>query len=150
MESTTYVLGFLFDPGLHNVALIEKQKPAWQAGRYNGIGGKVEGDETFSAAMSREFHEETGVLLPPEAWTQYAKITGADGRHFALHVFYAIDVALCDVRTTETEVVRVYPAKAVRLGHCTTLGNVPWLVAMAIAVAEGKESCKLFHIEERP
>jgi 8-oxo-dGTP diphosphatase len=147
--SPIYVLGFLFDPGLRNVALIEKQKPEWQKGRFNGIGGKVEEGEAFDVAMSREFHEETGVLLPPEAWTKYVEMTGADGRHFALHIFYAVDVALHDVRTMETERVILTSTKAVVQGEFKTIGNVPWLVAMALAVAEGKESCKLFHIEER-
>jgi 8-oxo-dGTP diphosphatase len=148
--STVYVLGFLFDSGLVSVALIEKQKPEWQKGRFNGVGGKVEEGEVPRVAMSREFHEETGVLLPPEAWTQYAKMTGADGRHFALHIFYAVDAALYDVRTMETEKVIFTSTKAVVQGEFKTLGNVPWLVAMALAVAEGKESCKMFHIEERP
>ena len=147
--SPIYVLGFLFDPGLHNVALIEKQKPAWQKGRFNGVGGKVEEGEALADAMSREFHEETGVLLAPAAWTQYVKMTGADGRHFELHIFYAVDASLHDVRTMETERVILTSTKAVVQGEFKTIGNVPWLVAMALAVAEGKESCKLFHIEER-
>lgn len=146
---STYVLGFLFDPGERNVVLIEKQKPEWQKGRFNGVGGKVEDGETFNGAMSREFHEETGVLLPPHEWTPYVKMTGADGRHFELHVFYAVDVALYDVRTMETEKVIFTSTKAVIQGEFKTIGNVPWLVAMALAVAEGKETCKLFHIEEK-
>jgi hypothetical protein len=77
-------------------------------------------------------------------------MTGADGRHFALHIFYAVDAALYDVRTMETEKVIFTSTKAVVQGEFKTLGNVPWLVAMALAVAEGKESCKMFHIEERP
>jgi 8-oxo-dGTP diphosphatase len=148
--SITYVLGFLFDPGLHNVALIEKQRPEWQRGRFNGIGGKVDVGEDIDAAMSREFHEETGVLLPPHEWTQFVKMTGADGRHFELHVFYAVDATLHDVRTMEAERVVLTSTKAVVQGEFKTIGNIPWLVAMALAVAEGKESCKLFHIEERP
>ena len=145
----TYVLGFLFDRELQNVVLIEKQKPDWQKGRYNGVGGKLEDGETLNAAMSREFHEEAGVLVAPEAWTQYATITGADGRHFAVHVFYAQDAQLWMSRTMEEERVIVTDVKAVLQSEFKTLGNVPWLVAMACAVAAGKETCKLFNIEER-
>jgi 8-oxo-dGTP diphosphatase len=145
----TYVLGFLFDPSLHNVSLIEKQKPEWQKGRYNGIGGKAEEGETLEVAMAREFHEETGVFLRPQEWTQYASLVGANGRHFAVHVFYAVDAALHEVRTVEAERVIFTSVKAVVQGEFKTIGNVPWLVAMALAIAEGKESCKLFHIEER-
>jgi hypothetical protein len=35
-----YVLGFMFDEELRNVALIRKIKPKWQEGKWNGIGGK--------------------------------------------------------------------------------------------------------------
>jgi hypothetical protein len=33
-----YVLGFLFSSDFSSVCLIEKQKPKWQQGRYNGVG----------------------------------------------------------------------------------------------------------------
>ena len=39
------ILGFLFDDK-GNVALIRKHSPAWQAGRLNGLGGRVEHGET--------------------------------------------------------------------------------------------------------
>ena len=62
-----YVLGFAFTTD-GRVALIQKKRPAWQAGRLNGIGGKVEGTEHSAAAMVREFREETGVDTPEKAW----------------------------------------------------------------------------------
>ena len=61
-----YVLGFAFTTD-GRVALIQKKRPAWQAGRLNGIGGKVEGTEHSAAAMVREFREETGVDTPEKA-----------------------------------------------------------------------------------
>jgi hypothetical protein len=36
-----YVVGFLFRNNLSEVALIKKDRPAWQAGHLNGIGGKL-------------------------------------------------------------------------------------------------------------
>jgi 8-oxo-dGTP diphosphatase len=60
MALCRYVLGFCFDFGYHNVLLIEKSHPAWQAGKLNGIGGKIEEGESPSKAMAREFREETG------------------------------------------------------------------------------------------
>jgi 8-oxo-dGTP diphosphatase len=56
-----YVLGFMFDIPAEQVLLIKKAKPDWQAGRLNGVGGKVERYEVPHAAMVREFKEETGV-----------------------------------------------------------------------------------------
>lgn len=79
MTETQYVLGFAFNrpngPEAQ-VALINKRRPAWQANRYNGIGGKVEPTDTsVQHSMAREFQEETGVITEPSAW-----------RHFARHV----------------------------------------------------------------
>ena len=58
---TDYVAGLLFSEDRNHVALVYKQKPAWQKNRWNAIGGKVEEGETIHAAMVREFKEETGV-----------------------------------------------------------------------------------------
>lgn len=70
-----WVCGFLFDEPAHYVMLIRKNRPEWQAGKLNGIGGKVEPGEALPAAMRREFHEETGVRVAPAGTV--------DGHHFA-------------------------------------------------------------------
>jgi 8-oxo-dGTP diphosphatase len=49
-------------------------KPDWQAGKLNGVGGKIEPGETSKTAMAREFHEETGVLTLPLEWDVFAKM----------------------------------------------------------------------------
>lgn len=62
-----YCLGFLTNPEANHVLLMEKHRPAWQAGRLNGIGGKPEGDEASVQAMERECLEETGLEVAD--WT---------------------------------------------------------------------------------
>lgn len=57
-----YVLGFMFNEAESKVILIFKNRPAWQAGKLNGIGGKIEEGETPIQAMNREFAEETGFI----------------------------------------------------------------------------------------
>jgi hypothetical protein len=54
-----YVLGFVFSEDSSRVLLVWKNRPAWQAGKLNGIGGKIEAGETPLQAMQREFREET-------------------------------------------------------------------------------------------
>jgi len=76
-----YVAGFMFNERRDVLALIEKKRPVWQAGRLNAIGGHVEKGETPAEAMRREFLEEAGVdyngweqtvhLIKPGYWEVY-------------------------------------------------------------------------------
>ena len=59
-----YVLGFVFNYTLNKVLLIRKERPAWQYGYWNGIGGKIkEIDNSPLEAMNRESKEEIGMRL---------------------------------------------------------------------------------------
>jgi 8-oxo-dGTP diphosphatase len=69
------VLGFRFNEA-GEVLLIRKAKPPWQAGKVNGIGGKVEPGETIHQAMAREFREETTIDTTPEDWRHVLTMTG--------------------------------------------------------------------------
>lgn len=57
-----FAIGFVFNKTKDKVLLIEKRKPPWQAGHWNGPGGKIEKDETPLQAINREFREETGII----------------------------------------------------------------------------------------
>ena len=71
-----YCLGFAFSRDLTRVLLIRKLRPAWQAGRLNGIGGKLEPGETALEAMRRECREETGLNI--EDWDYFATIQSSE------------------------------------------------------------------------
>lgn len=62
----SYVVGFAHDK--HNILLIRKNRPDWQKGKLNGVGGKIEKGELPTAAMIREFREETGVYTLYSNW----------------------------------------------------------------------------------
>lgn len=54
-----YVAGFALDADRRFALLVRKNKPAWQAGRLNGVGGRIEPhDATAMDAMHREWAEE--------------------------------------------------------------------------------------------
>ncbi len=124
-----YVLGFAFTPqdarGNFKVALIEKLKPDWQRGKLNGIGGKVEVDETHRAAMEREFEEETGVYIP--YWDYIGKMFGGDS--WVVHVYTTTQSDVENVITKEKErVILVDPMKDARYIYEKGISNVPWLI----------------------
>lgn len=121
----SYVVGFLFSPCLTRVALITKNRPAWQAGLLNGIGGKVEPGENPLAAMVREFNEEAGLLL--QDWSHFASMS-EQGR-FALDMFAAIgDVDAVTSKTDEPVAVLTVTEALQR----ETVENIPWLLLLAV------------------
>jgi 8-oxo-dGTP diphosphatase len=61
MPVRRYVIGFLCHN--YNVALITKNRPDYQKGKLNGIGGHIEKGETPAQAMEREFNEEAGIRV---------------------------------------------------------------------------------------
>ena len=73
------VAGFAFSETNKLVILIEKNRPDWQKGKLNAVGGHIETyDQTPHHAMWREFKEETGVETDPFAWTNYLQLNGRD------------------------------------------------------------------------
>lgn len=132
-KKVCYCLGFLFDDRGFQVALILKQKPAWQAGKYNGIGGKVEDTESPFDAMVREFREEAGVLV--EDWYAFAVMDGSD---FSVTCYRAFSSeALAKVRSMEREKVKVFPLPIV--GKC--MRNLSWLIPLALDRDTPDELC---------
>lgn len=121
-----YVAGFLVDPTTRTIALVRKGKPAWQAGRLNGIGGKIEAGENESNAMRREFREEAGVDITEGAWEAIAVVAGDWGSV----TFFRVFGPTSGVRTMETEPIEVHSIDALPLNQC--LPNLSWLIPLAL------------------
>ncbi len=84
-----FVLGFLFNPDYSKVLLTVKGSPDYQAGKFNGIGGKVEEkDITPLDAMTREFKEHTGVDLPAGIWQNAGYMS--DNRSYRVIIFKGV------------------------------------------------------------
>ncbi len=130
----TYVVGFLFrhDPELPEgiqVALIHKQRPAWQAGLLNGIGGKCETGEHAIEAMPREFKEETGADV--QDWAPLKIIVGED---YAVVFFTSWSGDGVKIESLESEQVGwwdVCPVTHQILGPAT-VPNLRWVVPFAM------------------
>lgn len=101
-----YVLGFAFDDALSHVVLLQKAKPAWAAGMWNGLGGKIEPGEAPADAMAREFQEECGVLIQPSSWKHLGTFERPDW-HVECYCSKTDDVFAA--KTVEKEPVTVFP-----------------------------------------
>jgi 8-oxo-dGTP diphosphatase len=124
-----FVVGFAFSADRERVVLVEKaSKPGeeWQAGLLNGVGGKVEGNETPYEAMSREYYEEAGVL--DYGWDYYALWKATN---FELYFFrLSSDEVYTRSRTMESEPIRkeyVY-----ELPHLKVVPNLKFLIPLAL------------------
>lgn len=127
---TAYVVGFAFFRFTYSVSLIEKQKPDWQRGKLNGIGGKIEStDRSPVDAMRREFAEETGVCI--DEWHHFHTMRFGNGA--TVHCFTAWIPAGKMPQTMEIE--RVLSCMIEPDGTLNTRGkiipNLAWLVPMA-------------------
>lgn len=114
-----YVVGYLFNKK-DEVCLIEKNRPDWQKGRMNGVGGHIEDDETPEQAMIREFKEEAGATVK---WREFCFLHGPT---YELYCFTSRDDVKVDTMTDE--VISWYhidklPEKI--------LPNLKWMIPMA-------------------
>lgn len=136
MSYTKYTVGFLFNLDATQVALIQKLKHAWQMGKLNGIGGKVEDGENFLDCMIREFKEETGAEV--RNWEQFAILHFREGQ-VAFFRAFASGVIL---HTTTDEQVGWYSLSVLPLAHSlnSCVSNLAWLIPMALDM-QSRRSC---------
>ncbi len=121
-----YVLCFLYDKLYKHVALVHKIKPAWQAGKLNGIGGKVEPGEMPIAACSREFLEETGVEIPESEWRQFLTLSGTG---FKVYAYVAANDRVFFCKTIEAEKIEVFKVKDIDYSKC--VDNLKWIIPLS-------------------
>lgn len=121
-----YVVGFMFNQPMDSVVLISKNRPTWQAGKMNGVGGHIEDGETPQQAMEREFREETGIGY--REWVELCEHRGPD---FVVHYFYATSDRAHSLASTRTdETVDRYNVDS--LDPSRLVPHVGWLLMAAV------------------
>lgn len=126
-EMKRAVCGFLFSFDEQHIVLIHKKRPDWQAGKLNGVGGKVEEGEFAIDAMRREFEEETGVRI--ENWDPFL-VLDDQAHSFEVTYYRAAYKDLSECKTTTDEEIEV-----VQVGAIFTLPvihNLTWIIPMAL------------------
>jgi 8-oxo-dGTP diphosphatase len=127
----------MFSDDLENVVLVMKNRPSWQAGKYNGVGGKIEPGEWHYDAMIREFREETGFETNPGDWHEYACLTGTvDGPDDQFTVgFYWCKKSMKEmvekISTKTDENIYIVDVKYVHQDPSKFIENLPWLIPLA-------------------
>lgn len=125
-----YVLGFLFDSDFEYVLLIQKERPKWQKGKLNGIGGKIITGEHPGEALTREFLEETGLYL--NAWSTvgvlFGKDTDATGNGFVVYIYkeWVPKSIIEQAESLTDEQVKIYPVKEIPYKAC--IPNLSWII----------------------
>ena len=132
-----YVAGFLFRKTLIpdgrgvDVALIRKNRgPHGMAGKLNGIGGKIEANETPLVAMIREFSEETGATVTD--WDSFCTLQGTN---YIVHFFRAWDnddsVVLQDMTDEPVDWYCADYGYDLTV-YNTVMPNLKWLIPLAL------------------
>ena len=127
---TEMVLGFYFERFQDEwlVWLIRKNRPTWQRGKLNGIGGHVEPDESPLRAMRREFREEAGLDI--DNWVHAITLNGPGWRVHIFRVFHwGYGPAHPSTQTDET--VSFYQTGAM-FPRTLAIPNLEWIVPLLL------------------
>jgi 8-oxo-dGTP diphosphatase len=125
MEQQSYVVGFLFSPDYKKVVLIRKNRPQWQIGKLNGVGGHVEDSESPNASIIREFEEETGLYL--EDWTNYFTIENDSA---LVHFYWNVSGDYNKVQTITDETIEIHNVD--EIFTLNVIPNLRWLIPMVL------------------
>jgi 8-oxo-dGTP diphosphatase len=123
----TYTLGFVFNQDISEVLLMHKNRPDWQVGKLNGVGGRIESNEESVDCMVREVLEETGVATKKEDWIYFGEIKSDDWRVDLYTLTYIGDIK--DFSTTTDEKIEWFKVDDLPDG---VLGNLRWMIPLAM------------------
>jgi 8-oxo-dGTP diphosphatase len=105
-------------------------RPAWQAGKLNGLGGKIEFGETPLDAMRREFYEEAGVDIAE--WQEVLQLSGSDdagsGVSWRGHFFRAFGNLDAPRATTDAQLERCDTAAL----PADIIPNLRWMIPLML------------------
>ncbi|MEK7541973.1 MAG: NUDIX domain-containing protein [Patescibacteria group bacterium] len=122
-----YTLGFIFTPEFNRVLLIHKTKPEWQAGKINGIGGKIEEGESPLECIVREVREEAGLATAADKWIYLGEMGSDMWRVYVFATVYR--GCMDDAKSPDEEKVEWFDPAAL---PGNIINNLTWLVPLAL------------------
>lgn len=131
MTESKFVLGFMFSIDRQNILLMHKNRPDYQKGLLNGIGGRMLEKETPIDAMIREFKEETSVQTYVHEWDQYA-IMNKPGV-FKVYCFRAFNNKLWEAKTITDEAIKIFHMVVESEYMNNTVSGLTYLIPLALS-----------------
>jgi len=126
-----YVLGFVFNKAKDRVLLVEKREPKWQAGHWNGIGGKIEQDDKNPlSAMHRETSEELG---RPYDWEHCIIFVCPSGTVFVYKVILDRVQQEISFEQKEDEQLKVWPLDNLPENMMV---NLKWMIPICLSTIQ--------------
>ena len=122
-----YTLGFIFTPALDHVLLVHKISPEWQAGKINGVGGKIEEGEDPLACIVREVREEAGLEMRADQWTYTGEMGSDTWRVSVFALVYRGNTS--DAKSADKEKVEWFDPSVL---PANIISNLGWLVPLAL------------------
>lgn len=123
-----------FSHSLHDVLLIHKLRPAWQAGKANFPGGKVDADDWLDAdgtqtsdaylahinCAVRELREEAGLKLKADKLRHFCTLRFTTHGEPGECWFYCTEADIARAKTQEEERIFMAPVSSVLQGEVTS------------------------------
>lgn len=125
-----YVLGLVFNKDQSKILLVNKKRPSWMKGMFNGIGGKIEEGELPEDAMHRESFEETGY---DHRFEHALTFTCPGG---TVYVFMASDNSeTIAFKQIEDEILSVWDVQDI---HSTmpVMANLKWIIPLCLSTVQ--------------
>ena len=145
MENTIqekYTVAFIFNTTMSKVLLVHKQKPEWQLGKVNGIGGKYEEGETGEQCIQRETREESNLDIPEAAWLRVGTMRLTSGNVGVYAARY--EGNLSDAVKNHHEEVEWFGIDSLPEN---AISNLHWLVPLTLKKLEGTDSFVRFTVD---
>jgi len=124
-----YVVGFPIS--LNNqVLLIKKNRPEWQKGRYNGIGGHIEKGETPLQCIIRECKEETGLITFEQDWINTVIYSGSD---YIVHFYISRPINIKNYIQETDEWLKIFDISDIP--NVDTIYNLKWIIPLSLDIS---------------
>ena len=137
-----FTLALIFDLSGSRTLLIHKtslNSPPAVYDKWNGVGGKLNIDESPLEGCVREIKEETNLSL--STLKHFANLT--DGENWKVYCFYTFTNKISNYTQTTSEKLEIYNTKLLP-ENCVS--NIPYLVNMALNFE--RESADLLEVKE--